>query len=139
MVLAANNSAVISAACHSVPSKEPEQEPDNSQSSLLRDFSDNYASLSPEERGLLKMSTQRLGWGCINAQDRDGTVDNPGHLAFAPVHQTPTRPIDGHWHQQSQRKLELINIEIGRKGEREKGSHIINHPSLYFPPLSACG
>ena len=103
MVLAANNSAVISAACHSFPAETSEISDGESSEDLLRgaDRHSGGSSESPrvkstEQHLLYRMSTQKVKWGAVAGGH--GTRDDPGHLAFGTEDQEVTPPTYGNYY-----------------------------------------
>lgn len=100
MVLAANNSAVMSAACHSIPTESMEDMDiaSSSREGLV------VNSMQPEEntnertshRILHNMSSQKLKWGVVS---RSGsTAHEVGHMAFGTMDQEISSPAKGGWY-----------------------------------------
>ena len=100
MVVAANNSAVISAACHSIPAESRE---------MTDIISSREQLLEPAEIGdtadadgaratqiLYNMSVHDLKWGMVSRPS--GRADGPGHLAFGTMDQEVRPPVDGDWY-----------------------------------------
>jgi hypothetical protein len=86
MVIAGNCSAVISAACHCVPSSIPSPERSSSTSNTLVIEEDNRAENSgTARREVVDLATGKLKWGVIpdlgnnQTQPSDTSV---GHLSF---------------------------------------------------------
>ena len=101
MVVAANNSAVISAACYCIPVENTEWRADGveSQERLLElaETGDTKDSDQARQyRALYKMSTRKLKWGCVSSTSC--TEDDPGHLAFGSEDQEIRPPVRGAWY-----------------------------------------
>lgn len=116
MVAVANNSAVISAACHSrpmhvhgqkppTPSKEAvndkvENQPLDSHvpndSSALLEASQSETDMPAESKTLYQMSIGKLKWGVVSPTK--GTFEAPGRLAFGTEHHVTGLPVDGNWY-----------------------------------------
>jgi hypothetical protein len=87
MVLAANNSAVISAACHAVPTETAIDDMLGAESRYSNPRPLASANVS-SEYVLREMSRRELGWGVVSTGR--GTAAEPGHLAFG----TPKQIVD---------------------------------------------
>jgi hypothetical protein len=103
MVLARNNSAVISAACHAIPTEASDMTGIKALRQRLlyageesRQPAAAAPVLSPEiraERRLWQISTQSVKWGVVSKGL--GTEESPGHLAFGAEDQDIEPPFQG--------------------------------------------
>jgi hypothetical protein len=102
MVLAENNSAVISAACHSIRTNSTGMKMPDSDLSKQKLLADHLSS--PDEGALMsaqdarvhmlaEMSRQELKWGVVFKGQ--GMEARPGHLAFGTLDQNVEVPIEG--------------------------------------------
>jgi hypothetical protein len=119
-VLAANNSAVISAACHSTPAESSSlaaemSESDTSKQVLLLQHSPYDAGGGPPlsatgtgEHMLAGMATQEVKWGVV-FKGR-GTVEDPGHLAFGSMDHSVEAPVQGMYYAGRQRCGEDLTL-----------------------------
>lgn len=100
-IMSANNSAVISAACHCIPAQPAAKSGDVSpmeselKSAAATDASD-IEDGTEKPRTLQDMTTGRLKWGFVSRGKN--TPDCPGHLSFGTEEQSITTPIDGDWY-----------------------------------------
>jgi hypothetical protein len=104
-VLATNNSAVISAACHSTPAESSSltvemSESDMSKQNLLPQQSPYdmegdqlFEVIDRAEHLLTKMATQEVKWGVVFTGS--GTVEDPGHLSFGSMDHNVKPPVEG--------------------------------------------
>jgi hypothetical protein len=110
IVLAANNSAVISAACHSVPtettelvgiesSREHLLVHDRNADNDLDQIEDDIGRPSESSQILYKMSIHALKWGVVSKSGN--SPDQPGHLAFGNIYQDICPPKEGDWYANS--------------------------------------
>lgn len=100
MVVAASSSAVMSAACHCIPTESVElADIDPSSSERLLESEPRDDSDAEEDRRtrmLYNMSIQELKWGIVSPGN--GTAEYPGHLAFGTMDQEIQPPIIGRWY-----------------------------------------
>jgi hypothetical protein len=100
MVLAKNSSAVISAACHCVPTTTSSSGGVCQDDVPLLPIKDSMFPVeSREGNALQEMAIGLLKWGAVaqDATERSEYYDvgNPGHLAFGTMEQHVTSPVIG--------------------------------------------
>lgn len=99
-VIGANNSAVISAACHSIPAESVEMTDAISSRERLLELAETGETTDADAARtmqiLYSISTQELKWGMISRTS--GRADDSGHLAFGTMDQEVRPPVDGDWH-----------------------------------------
>jgi hypothetical protein len=99
MVIAGNCSAVISAACHSVPSSRPSPERSDSTNKTFVIEEVSWAENSgTARREVVDLVTGKLKWGVIPDLENDTTQPNDtsvGHLAFGSEGQDVGEVVEG--------------------------------------------
>jgi hypothetical protein len=99
MVIAGNCSAVISAACHCVPSSIPSPERSGSTNKTLVIEEDNWAENSgTARREVVDLATGKLKWGVIPDLGNNRTQPNDtsvGHLLFGSEVQGVGEVVEG--------------------------------------------
>jgi hypothetical protein len=119
MVLAANDSAVISAACHCIPvetaveltevesmaSRRRLLGDDQSRREAARSSGSSMAEEVEGEQGkdrnrrlLAQMTIQKLKWGVVARGQTPCTKEHPGHLAIGTMDQDVEPPVVGHFY-----------------------------------------
>ena len=98
MVIAGGNSAVISAACHSVSARA-----DPSSMSLTAAQKSSTGVMEPSDHHLRAMATGLLKWGDVSTGPPDGgrgPSGDPevGHLGFGSANEDVGEPIEGRWY-----------------------------------------
>jgi hypothetical protein len=96
-VLAANNSAVISAACHSIPAESAAaaemSENEMSKQVLLQSRDGEVDTRRGKGHLLVEMARREVKWGVVFTGG--GTKEEPGHLAFGSMDQSVNAPVEG--------------------------------------------
>jgi hypothetical protein len=100
-IMSANNSVVISAACHCSPVRPATKPEDVSpmesplKSAATSDASD-IEDRTEKSRILQDMATGKLKWGVVSRGAN--TPDSPGHLSFGTEEQSVAAPVHGDWY-----------------------------------------